>query len=81
MLKTTPTSLDLECRVEVKRMSSISQLNCDAFIRGRIEYGFTHDAIAVELQQLYPGLVGLSSRSVRRYCSSNDIRYSSRLSA
>ena len=62
-------------------MSSISQLTCDAFIRGRIEDGFTYDAIAAELQHFYPGLVGLSSRSVRRYCSLNDISYSSRLSA
>jgi len=32
-----------------------------------------------ELQQFYPGLEGLSVRSVRQYCLENDIHYSSRL--
>ena len=63
-----------------KAMSSaLSQLNCESLVRSRVEAGVTHAAIAVELQQLHPGARGLSTRSVRRYCSDNGIHYSSRL--
>ena len=61
-------------------MSAISQLNCDSAIRDKVKAGFTHAAISAELQQAYPGVAGLSTRSVKRYCSNNDIHYSSGLS-
>ena len=60
-------------------MSAISKLNCDSAIRDRVKAGLTHAAIAVELQQAHPGVTGLSARSVKRYCSDNDIHYSSGL--
>ena len=60
-----------------KMSSAISHLNCHSVIRDRIEAGFTYAAIAFELQQLHPGVSGLSARSVRRYCSDNSIHYSS----
>ena len=60
--------------------SVIGGLNCEGFIRDMVRNGYTHQAIASELQRIYPGRVGLSTRSVRRYCSENDIHYSSRLS-
>ena len=57
--------------------SGIERLNCSSFIRDRVERGCTHRAIATELQGMYPGTIGLSARSVRRYCSRNNIHYSS----
>ena len=59
--------------------SVMQRLNCDSFIRNRVSRGFTHQVIAAELQRVYPGLVGLSARSVMRYCSASTIHYSSRL--
>ena len=60
--------------------SAISQLNCDSFIRDKVGSRWTHAAIASQLQQIYPGVSsGLSARSVKRYCSINDIHYSSGL--
>ena len=58
---------------------SVIGLNCEGVIRDRVRSGYTHQAIASELQQFYPGLEGLSVRSVRQYCLENDIHYSSRL--
>ena len=49
-------------------------------IRDRVNNGFTHQSIALELQQHYPSLRGLSARSVRRFCYNNQIHRSSRLS-
>ena len=60
--------------------SVIGGLNCEGFIRDMVGNGYTHQAIASELQRLYTGRVGLSTRSVRKYCSENNIHYSSRLS-
>ena len=46
-----------------------------------IEYAEeSHQAIAQEFQRQYPSLRGLSTRSVRRFCSTNQIHRSSRLS-
>ena len=50
-------------------------------IRDRVNNGYTHQSIALELQQHYPSLRGLSARSVRRFCYRNQIHHSSRLSA
>ena len=50
-------------------------------IQDRIMAGHTHAAIASELQQLNPGAPGLSARSVRRYCSVNNVHFSSRLTS
>ena len=33
----------------------------------------THKEISDELKQIYPGVSGLSSRSVRRFCNAHDI--------
>ena len=61
-------------------MSVIGRLNLDSFVRERVREGYSHQAIASELEINYPAsLVGLSRRSVTRYCSLNNIHYSSRL--
>ena len=57
--------------------SAISRLNCGSIIKDRVDARFTHAAIALELQRRYPGESGLSARSVKRYCSDNNIHYSS----
>ena len=46
----------------------------------RVKDGHTCQQIALELQHLYPGCPGFSTRSVRRFCCKNNIRRSSRLS-
>ena len=43
--------------------------------------GRTHQEVSEELQMLYPGMKGLSSRSVRRFCAKHDIHHTSRLEA
>ena len=60
--------------------SIIGSLNCERLIRDMVENGNTHQTISLELQQLFPGFAGLSTRSVRRFCSSRSIHYSSRVS-
>ena len=37
--------------------------------------GFTHAMIASQLQEIHSEVIGLSARSVRRYCSINNIHY------
>lgn len=62
-------------------MALLEDLGCRMLISDRVQNGFTHQQISVELQQLYPGCPGLSTRSVRRFCENNNIHRSSRLSA
>ena len=38
-----------------------------------VEERKTHKQISDELKRLYPGVPGLSSRSVRRFCNAHDI--------
>jgi hypothetical protein len=38
-----------------------------------IKTGLTYAQVSEELQRRYPGIRGLSSRSVRRYCNVNNI--------
>ena len=57
--------------------SVLANLDCEDYICQRIQSGATHSRISIELQQLYPGIRGLSSRSVRRFCSERGIHYSS----
>ena len=61
--------------------STLASLGCEDYIRNQVESGVSHNLIAAELQQLHPGVRGLSLRSVRRYCSERGIHYSSRLSS
>ena len=53
----------------------------DVVARGVIERRKTHKQISDKLKHLYPGVRGLSARSVRRYCAIHDIHSSSRLSS
>ena len=58
--------------------STLASLDCEDYIRQRIQSGATHSRISTELRQLHPEMQGLSSRSVRRFCSDRGIHYSSR---
>ena len=63
-------------------MSTLESLAfAEPLIRDRVRRGYSHQAIAQELQQQCPSIRGLSTRSVRRFCSTNEIHHSSRLSA
>ena len=64
-------------------MSTLESLTfADPLIRDRVLRGHSHQSIAEELQQQCPSLSrGLSTRSVRSFCSTNGIHRSSRLSA
>ena len=62
-------------------MSTLESLSlAEPLIRDRVRRGQSHQAIAQELQHQYPSLRGLSTRSVRQFCSTNQIHCSSRLS-
>lgn len=61
-------------------MATLEELGCRGLVSDRVESGATHQQIAEELQHLYPNIPGLSSRSVRRFCLSNNIHWSSQLS-
>lgn len=62
-------------------MALLCDLGCEDFIRNRVKSGATHQEIAAELRGLYPGLPGLSGRSLRRFCFLKQIHRSSRLSS
>lgn len=57
-----------------------SLAHCHDFIVDRVKAGCTYQQISLGLQQAHPGHFGLSSRSIRRYCCSNNIHRSSQLS-
>ena len=61
--------------------STLAALNCENLIRRRVQSRVTYSQISLEMQQLYPGVRGLSSRSIRRFCSERRIHYSSQLSS
>ena len=61
--------------------SMLASLDCEIYIRQQIQSRATHRRISIELQQLYPGIRGISARSIRRFCSERRIHYSSRFTA
>ena len=60
-------------------MAFLEEIGCKRLISDRVHSGHSHQQIAAELQNLYPGCPGLSVRSVRRFCSNNVIHRSSQL--
>lgn len=79
----TPIALLIACMLVPSRdlMAELENLGCEDLIATRVMQGYTHATIATELQLLHPGVDGLSTRSVRRFCCSKNIHRSSRLSA
>ena len=62
-------------------MAALSALDCEDIVRLRVNERCSYDAISSELQQLHPGVNGLSSRTIRRFCSERNIHYSSRVTS
>ena len=52
----------------------------EEFVRSRVVCGVSHAEIGLELEAMFPGIRGFSSRSVYRYCRDHDIHYRSGLS-
>ncbi len=60
-------------------MALLGELGCEGFIRTRVSSGATHQEVAADLRQIYSDQIGLSARSVRRFCCGRQIHRSSRL--
>jgi len=54
-------------------MASFSEIADENFIAYMVYRGATHAAISRHYQDIYPGIRGLSVRSVRRYCKEKGI--------
>ncbi len=65
--------------IALSKMASILD-RFEREIRSRVERGETHEVISMTLRHRYPGLLGISRRSVRRFCTRRGIHYRSRLS-
>ena len=61
-------------------MTAIDNLVHVDFIEQLVDQGYTHRSIADILRISFPGVRGLSERSVRRFCEQHGIQYSQRLS-
>ena len=55
-------------------MALFSEIANENAVRSLIWQGYTHNEISSYYKELYPGLRGLRSRSVRRYCAEHNIR-------
>ena len=55
-------------------MALFSEIANENVVIGLIWQGYTHEEISCYYQELYPGIRGLGSRSVRRYCDERDLR-------
>ena len=55
--------------------STLASLDCEVYIRQLIQFRATHRRISMEL---YPGIRGISARSIRMFCSERGLHYYSR---
>lgn len=60
-------------------MALLEEMGLENFILRRVIVGRTHKSIAEELRRLFPGVRGISARSVRRFCAVHDLHATSRL--
>ena len=61
-------------------MSALEDLNLLSFIAERIRNGTTHRAIVQELRVAFPGMRGISVRSLKRFCAAHNLRATCRCS-
>ena len=55
-------------------MATLESMNAVEFVRRMVEVEKkTHNEISIILKQVYPDVVGLSERTVRRFCARNNI--------
>ncbi len=69
-------------QIELNLATSIERLSIgiEGYIREMVVVKkMTHENISDSIQQQYPGVRGLSSRSVRRFCHEHGIHSTSRL--
>ena len=71
-------SRDWECASswrDLRKMAGIEKVVTDSYIKELVEKeAKTHREVSEILRQRYPGVEGLSERSVRRYCAKNNIQ-------
>ena len=71
-------SRDWECASswrDLRKMAGIEKVVTADYIKELVEkQGKTHKEVGEILRQGYPGVEGLSERSVRRYCTTNNIQ-------
>ena len=61
-------------------MAALEELGLLPFIRKRIEEGSTYKVLCNELRSMFPGVRGVSVRSIKRFCAVHGLRSTSRLS-
>lgn len=61
-------------------MSVLDSLNLLPLVQKRIRTGATHKVIIQELRMLFPGVRGISVRSLKRFCAAHNLHATSRLS-
>ena len=60
---------------EFRSRMAIESLGVDRYLRKLVENDKkSHKEVSILLQQAYPGVNGLSERSVRRFCAQHSIR-------
>ena len=61
-------------------MSAYEALGLFPLVKERIESGCTHRALVQELRSAFPGVRGLSVRSLKRFCAKHNLHATSRCS-
>lgn len=61
-------------------MSVFEDLNLLPFVKMRVNAGGSHKEIVAELKNIYPGLRGISVRSLKRFCAVHNLHSTSRCS-
>ena len=64
----------------VSAMSVFRDLNLLHMVERRVKNGFSHRAIVQELKSAFPGVRGISVRSLKRFCADENIHATSRCS-
>jgi hypothetical protein len=58
----------------------LEDLDVLPFVRTRIKGGGTHKKIVQELRAIFPGVRGISVRSLKRFCAAHNLHATSRCS-
>ena len=61
-------------------MSTFGDLGLLPFVRSRVRSGSTQKAIVEEIRAAFPGVKGISVRSLKRFCATHNVRATSRCS-
>ena len=61
-------------------MASLENLNVLPLVNCRVQSGYTHRAIVEELRVAFPGVRGISMRSLKRFCAKYNLRSTTRCS-